>query len=120
MMVPRILAILSSSDIVIDVEIIEMILEPNTQYLRAKAKLRKGYVLYVTEGIGESYRRYSYHLKRDNEMIKRWDNAPHWKSIKTFPFHVHLAGNDKPQASMEVFVDDVLLELRELIGEEND
>lgn len=84
MMVPRILAVLSSSDIVIDVEIIEMVIEPKTQYLRAKAKLKKGYVLYVTEGIGETYRKYSYHLQRDDEMIKRWDNAPHWTGITTF------------------------------------
>jgi len=116
MMIPQILAVLSSSDIVIDVEIIEMVIEPKTQYLRAKAKLKKGYVLYVNEGVGETYRRYSYHLQRDDELIKRWDNAPHWKGMKTFPYHVHLAGHEKPRECAEVFVQDVLVELRGLLG----
>jgi hypothetical protein len=116
MMVPRILTILSSSSIVIDVEIIEMVLEPATQYLRAKVMLKQGYVLYVTEGIGETYRRYSYHLQRDDELIKRWDNAPHWKGMKTFPFHMHLPGHEKPRECAEVFVQDVLVELRGLLG----
>jgi len=76
MMVSRILAVLSSSELVIDVEIIEMNIEPKTQSLRAKAILKKGYVLYVNEGIGEIYRRYSYHLQKDDKMVCRWDNAP--------------------------------------------
>ncbi|WP_269852157.1 toxin-antitoxin system TumE family protein [Methanosarcina horonobensis] len=21
-------------------------------------------------------------------MVKRWDNSPHWKDPKTFPYHV--------------------------------
>ena len=94
-----------------------MVIEPKTQSLRAKARLKKGYVLYVNEGVGETYRRYSYHLQRDDEMIKRWDNAPHWKAIKTFPFHMHLPGHEKPVECTEVFVHDVLLELRGLLGE---
>jgi len=56
MMVSQILAVLSSSELVIDVGIMEMNIEPKTQLLRAKAILKKGYVLYVNEGIGENYR----------------------------------------------------------------
>jgi len=112
------LAILSSSDITIDIEIIEMNIEPRTQLLRVKVTLKRGYVLYITEGIGENYRRYSYHLQKDNKMIRRWDNAPHWGSIKTFPFHLHLLDKDKPVECDEVFVSDVLVEIKGIIGEE--
>jgi len=118
MMVSRILAVLSSSDLVIDVEIIAMTIEPKTQSLRAKAILKKGHVLYVNEGIGENYRRYSYHLQRDDKMIRRWDNAPHWKDIRTFPFHLHLSDKDKPIECDEVFVNDVLSGIRDIIGAE--
>jgi len=118
-MVSRILAVLSSSELVIDVEIIEMNIEPKTQSLRAKAILKKGYVLCVNEGIGEIYRRYSYHLQKDDKMICRWDNAPHWIGIRTFPFHLHVLGKDKPIECDEVFVTEVLLEIRNIIGEEN-
>ena len=56
MTVSCILAMLSSSDLVIAVEVIEMNVEPKTQSLRAKATLKKSYVLYVNEGIGDTYR----------------------------------------------------------------
>ena len=55
-------------------------------------------------------------LSSSSIVIKRWDNAPHWKEIKTFPFHVHLAGHEKPRKCAEVFVQDVLVELRGLLG----
>jgi len=117
MTVSHILAVLSSSDLVIDVEVIEMNVEPKTQSLRAKAILKKGYVLYVNEGIGENYRRYSYHLQKDDKMIRRWDNAPHWRDIRTFPFHLHLQDKDEPVECEEVFVRDVLLEITDILGE---
>lgn len=117
MTVSHILAVLSSSDLVIDVEIIEMNVEPKTQSLRAKTTLKKGYVLYVNEGIGENYRRYSYHLQKDDKMIRRWDNAPHWGDIRTFPSHLHLQDKDEPVECEEVFVSDVLLEITDILGE---
>ncbi|KAF5436616.1 hypothetical protein C5S35_08190 [Candidatus Methanophagaceae archaeon] len=117
MTVAQILAVLSSSDLVIEVEVIEMNIEPKTQSLRAKVMLKKGYVLYVNEGIGENYRRYSYHLQKGDEMIRRWDNAPHWRGISTFPFHLHIPDKAKPIKCEEVFVDDILLELRDIFSQ---
>ncbi|NIA11300.1 MAG: hypothetical protein GWP10_16640 [Nitrospiraceae bacterium] len=118
MTVSHILAVLSSSDLVMNVEVIEMNVEPKVQSLRAKATLKEGYVLYVNEGIGESYRRYSYHLQKGDKMIRRWDNAPHWRSIRTFPFHLHLPDNDKPIECGEVFVDGVLVAIKDIFNEE--
>ena len=57
MTVSHILAVLSSSDLVIEVKVIAMNVEPKTQSLRAKATLKKGYELYVNEGMSENYRR---------------------------------------------------------------
>ena len=55
MTVPHILAMLSSSDLVMNAEIIEMNVEPKVQSLRAEATLKDGYVLYVNEGMGGHY-----------------------------------------------------------------
>jgi Family of unknown function (DUF6516) len=33
---------------------------------------------------------YSYHwANADNELIKRWDNAPHFPDLPGFPDHIH-------------------------------
>ena len=55
MTVTYILAVLSQSDIVINVEVVEMNVEPTVQSLRAKATLKRGYVLYVNERIEKCY-----------------------------------------------------------------
>ncbi len=49
-------------------------------------------------------------------MIRRWGNAPHWVDIRTFPFHVHLIDTDKPVECGEVFVNDVLSEIRDIFS----
>ncbi len=117
MTISHILAVLSANDFVINVEVIELNVEPKTQLLRAKARLKKGYVLFVNEGIGENYRRYSYHLQKDDKMIRRWDNAPHWKGVRTFPFHLHLPDRDEPVECGEVFVSDMLSEIKDIFDE---
>ena len=49
-------------------------------------------------------------------MIKRWDNSPHWKDLKTFPYHVHQGNNLEPKESSEVFMEDVLREVEKLLS----
>lgn len=35
-------------------------------------------------------RKYSFHWQdNQHQLIRRWDNSPHHKQIKTFPFHLH-------------------------------
>ncbi|MFZ0456474.1 MAG: DUF6516 family protein [Ignavibacteriaceae bacterium] len=39
-------------------------------------------------------RKYSFHWQnKQNQLIRRWDNSPYHKNIKTFPFHLHTANN---------------------------
>jgi len=40
--------------------------------------------------LGEN-RHYRFHyMDESNNLIFRWDTAPHYKDLKTFPYHVHL------------------------------
>ena len=41
-------------------------------------------------------RKYSYHWQNMHGiLIARWDNAPHWSDVSTFPHHLHIGpGND--------------------------
>lgn len=36
-------------------------------------------------------RKYAYHWQdKKGKLIVRWDNAPHWKNISTYPHHKHI------------------------------
>ena len=119
MTVTYIIEKLSSCGIIVDLKVIDINVEPTIQSLKAKAVLKNGYILQITESIGIDFRRYSYHLQKGNDMIKRWDNAPHWKNIKTFPYHIHIQTNGENDVGLmespEVFIDDVLRDLKNML-----
>ncbi len=49
-------------------------------------------------------------------MIKRWDNSPHWKELKTFPYHVHIGDEAEPKEAPEVFIEDILCEVEKMLN----
>lgn len=49
-------------------------------------------------------------------IIKRWDNAPHWNKVSTYPFHAHVVDQKEPVESKEMFVSDVIAEIRKISG----
>ena len=110
-----ILEALSRSDIILGVEVIALVEEPGKQALRARASLKNGFLLNVTEAYGKDFRSYSYHLQKNDKLVRRWDNAPHWSQMKTFPHHLHLGSEKDVRECPEVFIDDVLLEVKSII-----
>ena len=54
-------------------------------------------------------RKYAFHWSEAGGKLKiRWDNAPHWKRIPTFPHHKHVGHDKNVEASVEVTLTDVL------------
>jgi hypothetical protein len=54
-------------------------------------------------------KRYSYYwLAVDNTLLIGWDNAPHHKSMTTFPHHKHVSQQTNLQPSQETCLEDVL------------
>ena len=52
-------------------------------------------------------RHYRFHyMDESNNLISRWDTAPHNKDLKTFPYHVHLP--DGVKESKRVTLIDIL------------
>jgi hypothetical protein len=46
---------------------------------------------------------YRYHFQaKDNKVIFRYDNTPHFPSLKTFPHHKHLSDNVLPASRLSV------------------
>ena len=63
--------------------------------------------LYIKEHVSEEDYIYSFHWQDKNgDLIIRWDNAPHYKNIKTFPHHKHTKNG--VEESDEVCLEDVL------------
>lgn len=47
--------------------------------------------------------KYKYHWqKKDGELIKRWDNAPHHKELETYPDHVHTKEGVYPHKNLNL------------------
>ncbi len=61
-------------------------------YLNLKAVFIDDSELHVREYVDIDHRKYAFHWQSSNgELILRWDNAPHFRNIVTFPHHKHLA-----------------------------
>ena len=49
------------------------------------------------------------------ELITRWDNANHHKHISTYPHHKHIGAENNIVESIDITLNDVLIEIRESI-----
>lgn len=71
--------------------------DPDEAYIKGEVILADGSKLALAEFLEKSKKgwkieRYRYHLmNKNNELIFRYDNAPHHPKIKTFPHHKHLS-----------------------------
>lgn len=60
-------------------------------------------------------RKYSYHWQNNKgDLISRWDNSPHHKSITTFPHHRHF--QDKTVSSNERNLGDIVKSISKIIA----
>lgn len=104
----EIIAELVRSPIVSQVEIINQVSEPDLQVLYLKAELIDGSILYIRETITPTFDKYSYHWQTSGRLIRRWDNAPHWPSITTYPHHCHVESQDNVQPSKRPTIAEVI------------
>ncbi len=82
--------------LVISSEIHKTSTSPETAYIKGEILFMDGTVLAFFEhvrvaGIVLNITDYRYHyMTEENEMIFRYDNAPHHQEVDTFPHHKHL------------------------------
>lgn len=51
----------------------------------------------------EDKHKYRFHLMNEgNEMVVRWDTAPHHPELENFPFHKHSRKKQKPESTEEL------------------
>ena len=81
--------------------------------LKIRVELKNAWLMDLWEHKTPELRRYSYHVFHGEKMIVRWDNAPHFKNIATFPHHKHEGNKIKESSDMTVNL--VLRELRKIV-----
>ncbi len=81
--------------------------QPTSYRFNARVTFIDGSSLQIKEYLFLNKRKYAYHWQsHDGELRIRWDNAPHWKTIPTFPHHKHTPEDVFP--SKETSLQDVL------------
>ena len=75
---------------------------------------KDGSVFHFKEVLLGKNRQYRFHyMDGRNNLISRWDTAPHHKELKTFPYHIHLP--DCVKESRPVKLIDVLDEIQSIV-----
>lgn len=109
-MVGHIVAVLRRSPLVKDLEVTEVVEEERVQFLRVRAEMIDGSLLYIREAVFPHTSKYSYHWQTSaGELLIRWDNAPHHRKIPTHPDHKHQGEQISPSA--RIVVEEVLEEI---------
>lgn len=83
-------------------------------YYRIKIQIENNTLLFVREYYDKSERIYSYHWQDvNNELIIRWDNAPHHRQLKTFPHHIHTSDGifDNSEISLREVLENIQKQL---------
>ena len=77
---------------------------------------KDGSCLYFKEVLFSQTREYRFHyMDRKQNLILRWDSAPHHKKIKTFPYHVHTSKSVMPSKPLNLI--EVLDQIERIIVE---
>ena len=77
-------------------------------YLNLKICFVDNSELHVREYTDLDHRKYSFHWQSSNgDLLIRWDNAPHFPNLITFPNHKHLAFGEVTE-SYDISLEEIL------------
>jgi len=104
----------SFSDIIAHLEVRRFEAEGNDSALQLEITFYDGNKLYVRDYIiAAQKRKYAYHWQdKSGRLLVRWDNAPHWPEIETYPHHKHVDNEKNVLASSETDFQEVLNVIR--------
>ncbi len=89
----------------------------NGIYYRCEVVWKDGSRLFTREYSTDTKRVYSFHWQENNDrLLLRWDNAPHFPLLSTFPHHRHNADgtvSEHPPARFEEVIKEITQSLSE-------
>ena len=100
---------LNNSDFVSSFQVQDFRNSKDSLYIKLKIILIDKSELYTKEYISKTKRIYSFHWQSNKgKLLIRWDNAPHFKNLKTYPHHKHIENNEKVCESYEISLSEIL------------
>jgi hypothetical protein len=87
---------------------------PQEGFIRIRAALSNGDIMEAFEFVvafsrAVQLRTYRIHWQSaDGQLRRRWDNAPHYPGIWTFPHHVHVGPSDHIESSPRMTIAEAL------------
>ena len=113
----EILKYLENSNIVKEFEIVNFRVFKDGFYMKIMVKLINNTELHIREYSDIESRDYSYHWQNtDKKLIRRWDNTPHHKEIKTYPHHLHVG--DEILESYSISCVEIMNTIENIINQE--
>ena len=102
------------ADIIQTIEVERFRLVGASYELRATIVLKDGSRVFVKDYLFlDGTRKYAYHWQdHEGQCISRWDNAPHWPGVQSFPHHQHVGSEGVVAASNIRTPEDVLQYIR--------
>jgi hypothetical protein len=102
------------SDVIQQVEVERFRIEGDSYELRAVFVLADQSKLFVKDYLFlDGTRKYAYHWQsQEGQFISRWDNAPHWKAVESYPHHRHAGSESVVEVSHVRTLEDVLKYIR--------
>ena len=103
----QIFRLLDESSVVTSYHVLDFKKWHDGYYFKISIVLVNDNQLFIREYSDQTERNYAYHWQDDKgNLIVRWDNAPHYKDMVSFPHHKHLG--DSIEESQEITLKDVL------------
>lgn len=95
-------------DLIAEIEVERFRVVGESYAINATVHLKDGSRVFMKEYLFlDGTRKYAYHWQdREGRLLMRWDNAPHWKSIKSFPHHQHVRDPKRVEASRVRTIED--------------
>src|SRR3990172_9382704 len=85
-----------------------------TLFLNGKVELFNDTTIEFTESITPERHRYRYqYMKKDGDLIFRYDNVPHHRQLSTFPHHKHYPNRvvESKPVDFRHCIDEVIMEI---------
>lgn len=73
-----------------------------SEIIEGEVSFISGWKLEFMEFSSSNKHKYRFHLMdENNDLVVRWDTAPHHNDLENFPFHKHLEGEVEPTDELE-------------------